>query len=232
MFKGLRSEVESLVIPVDGDALAEAFALYDRLGARLCDAIGEFDGAGLWKVEGATSLTAWLAARVGMVRRRAAGWASRARKLVQLPVTRRAYVDGVLSAGQVQAICANVDRETVGLFAEHEPEVVPTLVGLSADGVGVVMRRWREHATAEREPAPERPQELHLSRSLDHRWVLDGTLNAETGELLDTALRLASAEEVEGEVPRSNGRRMRWRICAGSSWIISSPGGVAGIART
>jgi Domain of unknown function (DUF222) len=136
-----------------------------------------FDGAGLWEVDGATSMTAWLADRARVPRRRAAGWASRSRKLAGLPVTSRAYADGVLSSGQVEAICANLDRETVGLFAEHESELVPTLAGLSADEVATAMRRWREHATADREPKPERPQELHLSRGLDSRWVLDGHLN-------------------------------------------------------
>jgi uncharacterized protein DUF222/HNH endonuclease len=207
MFEGLRVEVESLAVPVDGDALVEAFGLYDALAARLCEAVARFDGAGLWDVDGATSMTAWLADRVRLPRRRAAGWASRARKLAQLPVMARAYLDGVLSGGQVEAICANLDRETVGLFADHEPEVIPTLAGLSADEVATAMRRWREHATADREPKSERPQELHLSRGLDSQWVLDGSLNPETGDLLETALRLAGTDEVEGDVPRSNATR-------------------------
>jgi hypothetical protein len=100
MFEGLRAEVESLVVPVDGDALAEAFGLFDRLAARLCESVAEFDEAGLWEVEGATSMTAWLADRARMGRRRAAGWASRSRKLAQLPVTRRAFLDGVCRRGR------------------------------------------------------------------------------------------------------------------------------------
>ena len=194
MFEGLRAEIESLAVPVDGDAVVEAFGLYDRLAARLCEAVAAFDSAVLWEGDGATSMTAWLADRARMVRGRAAGWASRSRRLAQLPVTARAFADGVLSGGQVEAICANLDRETVGLFADHETEIVPTLAGLSADEVGVAMRRWREHATADREPKPERAQQLHLSRGLHGHWVLDGSLNAETGELLDTTLRLAGTD--------------------------------------
>jgi hypothetical protein len=174
----------------------------------------------LWEVDGATSMTAWLADRAGMVRRRAAGWASRSRKLARLPVTARAYADGVLSSGQVEAICANVDRETVELFADHEPELVPALAGLSADEVATAMRRWREHVTADREPKPERPQELHLSRGLDSQWVLDGNLNAATGELLDTALRLAGTDEVEGDVPRSNATRRADALADLARWFL------------
>jgi hypothetical protein len=220
VFEGLHAEIESLVVPVDGDALAEAFGLYDRLAARLCETVAAFDGVGLWEVDGATSMTAWLADRGRMVRRRAAGWASRSRKLARLPVTARAYRDGVLSSGQVEAICANLDRETVELFAQHEAELVPTLAGLSADEVATAMRRWREHATADREPKPERAQELHLSRGLDSQWVLDGNLNAETGELLDTALRLAGTEEVEGDVPRSNATRRADALADLARWFL------------
>jgi hypothetical protein len=220
MLEGLAAEIEALVVPVDGDALADAFALYDRLAARLCATVAGFEVAGLWEGDGATSMTAWLADRARMPRGRAAGWASRSRKLARLPVTARAYRDGVLSSGQVEAICANLDRETVDLFADHESSVVPTLVELSADEVGQVMGRWREHATADREPKPERAQELHLSRGLGGGWVLDGNLNAETGELLDTALGLVATGEVDGDVPRSNGTRRADALADLARWFL------------
>jgi hypothetical protein len=93
-------------------------------------------------------MTAWLADRGRMPWGRAAGWASRSRKLAKLPVTAQAYRDGVLSTGQVEAICANLDRETVDLFADHERDVVPTLVELSADEVARVMGRSLADARA------------------------------------------------------------------------------------
>jgi hypothetical protein len=82
------------------------------------------------------------------------------------------------------------------------------------------MRRWREHATADREPTPARAQELHLSRGLDSQWVLDGNLNAETGELLDTALRLAATDEVEGDTPRSNATRRADALGDLARWFL------------
>src|SRR5947207_8518131 len=41
--------------------------------------------------------------------------------------------------------------------------------------------------------------ELHLSRTLDHRWVLKGDLNGEQGQLLSDALRIASPDEPDPE---------------------------------
>jgi hypothetical protein len=129
-----------------------------------------------------------------------------ARMLSGLPLTMQLWRDGALSDGQVEAIAANLDAGTLGLFAEHEPEVVPTLVDMTVDGVVAAMSHWRSLATADREPV-ERPQGLHASRGLDNRWRLDGTLNAETGELLTTALDVARSDDVEGEPPRSPAER-------------------------
>jgi hypothetical protein len=203
----LGAVIEELDIPVDGHALAAAIALRDRLDAHISDAVSAYDTAGLWELDGATSMTAWLADRASMARPRAAATASRARKLDRLALTPQAWRDGLLSSGQVEAIAANLDSETVELFAEHEAAVVPTLVDLSARDTAAAMRAWREHATADRDPKPEPAQTLHLSRMPDDRWRTDGNLGPETGELLSTALRLAQSPDVEGEPARSPATR-------------------------
>lgn len=58
--KGLAEAIEELEIPPQGDAIVEGIALHDRLGAAICAAVGDFDAAGCWEVEGASSMTAWL----------------------------------------------------------------------------------------------------------------------------------------------------------------------------
>jgi hypothetical protein len=181
--------------------------LRDRLDARISDAVGAYDRAGLWELDGATSMTAWLADRAAMPRPRAAATASRARKLARLPVTAGAWRDGVLSSGQVDAIAVNVDADTVELFADHEAAMVPTLGDLSVRDVVAAMQAWREAATANRDPKPEPAQALYLSRTLAGRWRLDANLGPETGELLATALRVAQSPDVDGEPARSPATR-------------------------
>ena len=124
--------IDGLSIPVDGEALSAVLALRDRLDARISDAVAAHDRAGLWDLDGATSMTAWLTDRALMPRPRAAATAARARKLAQLPETAAAWREGVLSSGQVEAIATNLDADTVGLFAVHESAIVPTLVDLFA----------------------------------------------------------------------------------------------------
>jgi hypothetical protein len=56
----LGTAIETLDIPLDGDALTAAIALRDRLDARISDTIAAYDTAALWELEGATSMTGWL----------------------------------------------------------------------------------------------------------------------------------------------------------------------------
>jgi hypothetical protein len=202
MFEELGTAIDELDIPADGATLAAVVALRDRLDARISHAVAAQDHAGLWELDGATSMTAWLTDRAAMPRARAAATVARARKLTHLPVTAAAWRDGVLSSGQVEAITANLDADTVAVFAHHETGMVATLAELSVRDVASVMGAWRECATAQRDPKPEPPQALYLSRTLGGRWRLDGNLGAETGELLATALRLAQSPDVDGEPAR------------------------------
>jgi hypothetical protein len=113
----------------------------------------------------------------------------------------------VLSSGQVEAIAANLDAPTLELFAAHEAAVVPALVDLSPPDVTIAMVAWREAATPHPDPKPERPQVLHLSRTLADRWRTDGTLGPQTGELLASALRLATSPDDEGQPARTPATR-------------------------
>ncbi len=87
-----------------------------------------------------------------------------------------------------------MNDSTVALFAEQEPDVVPYLVPLTVAGTARAMASWKARATEPPEPAePERS--LHLSQTLDDRYVLDGSLDAEGGAVVATALRLATADD-------------------------------------
>ena len=80
MFEQLGHAIDGLTMPVDGGALSAVLALRDRLDARISDAVAAHDRAALWELDGATSMTAWLADRASMPRPRAAATAARARK--------------------------------------------------------------------------------------------------------------------------------------------------------
>jgi Domain of unknown function (DUF222) len=206
----LAAAIDVLDLPVDGAVLTEAFALIDRLNAKLLAAVAEHGAADVWRNDGATSMTAWLRHHTRQSGRDAARCAKTARRLRELPVTARAYRDGGLSGGQLQAIVANLQDRSVGLYAHHEAELVPELARLSVAETAVAMQDWARRADAvlgdERDKAvPERS--LHLSRILDGRRELSGSFDPQGGALIATALRLAASRDVEGEPARNPAQR-------------------------
>lgn len=206
----LCSAAEGLVLGVDGADLRRALQALDRVQAKLAVAIGAFDAAELWDVDGAHSMAAWLSSRAGLTGPDARRLAATARRLRTLPATRDAWLEGRLSGGQVRAVCDNVTDRTAGLFAEHEGELVPHLAALDVAGTAAAMRAWAARARSLTDPdgEPDEPErDLHLSPLLDGRRSLRGGLDAEGGQIVEAALRLAESPDPEGQPARTRSRR-------------------------
>jgi hypothetical protein len=60
MLGRLAEAVDEVDIPIDGDVIAEALALRDRLDSAVAAALSAFDEAKLWELDGARSLTDWI----------------------------------------------------------------------------------------------------------------------------------------------------------------------------
>jgi hypothetical protein len=180
---------------VHGDDILSTLAEIDRLTARVATALADFDPA----AEGAVSVASWLRDRAGMTGAAAAALARTAQRLRSLPVTRGAWAEGSLSGGQVAAVVANVSERCVPLFAEQEHEVVPWLAPLSTRQTACAMRHWRARAEAVLDGAvpTEAERSVHLSRALDGRFELSGSLDVEGGETVAAALRLAAVDDFE-----------------------------------
>jgi hypothetical protein len=208
----LREAIDGLEIPVDGDALTACMGLLDRLTAKVTCAVGEFDRAELWRDSGATSMTAWLRSSTRRSGREAARFTKTARRLHDLPVLTQAYLDGTMSGSQVQAVVANLNDETAPLFARAEADLVPTLARMPLPDLSIAMQQWAQAATDSlhdpTDPEPRPPERrLHLSRTMDGRRELSGSLDPEAGALAELALRLAETNDVEGEPARTPAQR-------------------------
>jgi hypothetical protein len=201
MFATLARDIEGLDIPIDGEAIGELLALRDRLDARISEALGEFDAAGLWELDGAVSLTSWLKIRGRMTSRDASVTARRAARLRQLPVTQEAWADGSLSGGQVAAVMAALRPNHEELFVEQEADVVGVVAGIDVRDTARVMNHWADMADALVEgPEPRRRERsLRASHTMDNRLVINGDLDADSGEVVLTALRMAEAPDADGE---------------------------------
>ncbi len=209
MFEALARAVEELEVPADSAALAQVWALVDRLTAKATMAAAAFDEHELWDVDGDTSMTGWLRHRAGMTSRDAAVVSRNARRLRCAPVTAAAWLAGGLTGGQVAAVVGNVHDETAELWAQHESAVLPTLTPLPVHQVATAMRVWAQRAEALIDARDQVAQSsaLHLSRTMDGRGELTGSFDPELTELVATAVRVATSDDGSGEPARTPAER-------------------------
>jgi hypothetical protein len=194
-------------------SIIERFQCLDRLLATIIGDLDRFDRDGMWAVCGATSLQAWLMNGCRRTRGEAAAITRMMRLTRSLPVTADAFADGSLAKGHVEVIGANVRPETMGAFAEIEPELVPQLAELSIRDATTAMKQWAAHANAklrdsDGNPPPEVERDrLQLSELLDGTHVLDGVLTGENAVIVKAALARCTPDPVPGEPLLSQSQR-------------------------
>src|SRR3954471_7987894 len=114
---GVLGALEAAIDDLDVDLLScelpEAFALLDRLQAKLTMAAGAFDREKRWELDAAGSMTSWLRGFAGRSHIDAPKIRATARRVHDLPVTSSAWMDGGVSTAQVGTITANVKDRTV-----------------------------------------------------------------------------------------------------------------------
>ena len=120
----------------------------DRLDARIAAAVGEFEAAGLYDLDGDLTMQTWLRRHTGASPTAATRVTLRGRKLRALPVLSGAFHDGRISGGQVDVILDSLPKRHVDLFAEHEVALVPAWEQLTVDETVAAMRVWLARADA------------------------------------------------------------------------------------
>lgn len=155
------------------------------------EVVVEVDRRKLWRRDGATSMSAWLAARLRVARSTAREWVRVAHALEDLPAIREAFRGERLSWDQVRPLTRFATPETDETWARRAPRMRPA--GL-----------WQEVRRHERREREEEAAE-HRRRYLRMDWdperpllFLEGMLAGEQGAALEEALR-RSAERVEVE---------------------------------
>jgi len=156
-------------------------------------ALEEFERRGTWAGDGASSAAGWAAGRTGTATRTLRARVRAGAGLRLLPAAAPAARWGGLSPQHLTAL-AGCARRHPGLAARDETVLVRQAEALDADGFGVVARQWEQHAVDvdSADPAAvssEEPvDELHVSRTFDGRYQLNGTFSPHTGELVRVAL--------------------------------------------
>ncbi|MGI8662344.1 MAG: DUF222 domain-containing protein [Acidimicrobiales bacterium] len=194
---GLREAIENATIAPDSDELTEVLALCDLLDARVSAALGEFDSAGLWDLDGRVSLRDWIRVHARTTTLAAAQRARVATRVRDLPGTAAGWESGALSSGQVHVVAGPLNDRRRPAFAETETLNIASINTLDVAGTEVFMRAWAE-AFDNANPGRVRDEPdnwLHHSKSLDDRGELHGSLEPVNAALLDTALAVAETRD-------------------------------------
>src|SRR6266516_4506502 len=150
--------------------------------------VAELDRADVWRRDGATSMTSWLAARYNVLWGIAREWVRVARALRGLPRVSLAYSRAEISWDQLRPLTKFADAESDAHWAEAAPSWSPAALGAEA--------RRRERVTR------EHAEGTHRWRYLSFEWnesktelCLAGRFGADQGAELERAV-LARAEQV------------------------------------
>jgi len=161
--------------------------------------VSVYDRDHLWKVDGATSMAAWLTFRFGLSPGTAREWVTAARALPELPAVQREFAEGRLSFDQVKFVCRLATPDTDERWAG---EAVKYTVGQ----LEVMARRRREISSIESEAIHR--QRFHRMRwDPEHRVLrYRGMLPEEQGAILESAINRLVDRGGEGSGFRSLSR--------------------------
>lgn len=205
----LRSAVESLRgetladlpdVRIEED-FAEIRRIVDQLELEALRRLAEIERRGLFNRDGHLSAPAWLASAFKMSWGVARDQVRTARALDEMPVTRVAVEAGDVSMCSAKALVAARDADPMA-FAEAESQLVEAARIHSVGDLGRVVTYWRQAVERERgidgEEALRSQRRLHASVTMHGMVRVDGTLDAETGETVLTALRAVVDAETRG----------------------------------
>jgi hypothetical protein len=170
------------------EALDRASAAMAAASAEALRMVAQVDRLGLWRRDGATSMSSWLAGRYGLAWGTARDWVRVAHALESLPQIARAYGSGGISWDQLRPLTRFATEETDSSWAQRASELRPVSL----------WREARRHERVRAREAEEARRTRHLRLDWDHQrsvlW-LEGMLPAEEGAALQVAL-LRRAETV------------------------------------
>jgi hypothetical protein len=157
---------------------------------RLLDAVAELDRRKAWRVDGATSMVAWLVQRCAVTATTARDWVTAAEKLAELPEISNALAQGRLSFDQIKPLVEVARPETDATLAEQATK-------WSAKQV-------RELAEAKRRQSDGQAAGAYARRFLrfnDRRHTFSGSLPSDQYAKVKGALFARASRHVRDHTP-------------------------------
>lgn len=172
----VRAESCTLVETLDQGVAAMAAASAETLRA-----VAAYDEPRFWEPDGATSMSAWLAARYGLAKSTAREWVRVAHALRELPAITEAYARGRLSWDQLRPLTRFASPDSDSDLARRAVERSPADLWVEA----------RRHERVSARQAEDARRRRYLSMWWDPEkplLYLDGMLPGEQGAAVEAAL--------------------------------------------
>ena len=178
------SDFESRPAGERSDVVMQLHAAECAIRRTLVEVIAAHDRTESWKEDGAASMTAWLAAQLGVAHGTASQMVSVGAALEELPLIGEAFGEGLLSWDKTRSLTRFASLATDDALAAEAQ-------GLSASQVQTLARRLRN---------PEVPDTTSAKRSLrtwwdrDRQWFhLNGRIPGADGAVVEKALQRAES---------------------------------------
>ncbi len=178
------------------DHVVALHRLRAEVEAALVEASGVFDTRADWAHDGARSGPAWIAARCPSTAGAARADVALARELRSMPATAAAFAAGHVGREQVRLLVRARGDGLEDAFAACEEVLVDEIAASTVAAGARFLRRWQAEVrerfglTGAEGPPPGAAarSSVHLSCSFEGRWALDGSLDAEQGEIVAGAI--------------------------------------------
>src|SRR5918994_2114919 len=180
------------------DDFAELHGAVEPLEVERLRRLAEIDRRKLFERDGHLSTASWLVSAFRVAWGVAREHVRLAKALEQMPSARAAVNDGEVSLSSVRVLASARDADPQA-FARAEPTLVDAARMHTVGDLARVASYWRDAAIRERARRDDaddaRHQTLYASKTFRGRVRADADLNAETGEVLLTALNAVLSAE-------------------------------------
>ena len=192
--RALQADVRSLPDESLLDAVADVYRAEARLAALKARLVAELDARRAYAAVGAQTAAAWVTHRCRVPRGQAGHDVRVARSLRSLPAAADALADGDVTVAHVGAIARHHANARTAEAAERDEAVlVNEAARLPFRLFSTVLAYWAQRVDPDGSDddaeARRSRRRLHLSRTFDGMWILDGLLDPVSGAAVDTALR-------------------------------------------
>ncbi len=200
--------VARLDLTVDGEEIATVLRSCETALAMTMAPLRAFDELMLYQLTKAGSTAQYLERTAELSPAQARATVILARKLKAMPLTEAAWLGGTLSSGQVHAITHVVTKRLAERFTKDEAAVLRIVTPLDAKDTETALAKWVSYteASLDDDPKPPRDDEFFHSESGGH-YFSKGSFGDLTGATIDTAIKLAEADNPRDDDTRNAAQR-------------------------